>query len=331
MAAPPDTSDCAGIVTFGLIWLDYLRRRDKNLTIHRLLLYVPIRREQEVAHRVALLNPAAVVCHLYAFDERDYAGEIDFTDAGNVDSILPPCQRPLSPNTESPAFPNLPETDRVEQSDGAISLRIRGLEFARWTARGLSCGIGNRKRCTMEMAASMAREVARVRVPDPEDRQHPLYLQFPEGWLEAQVRRNPQIVDASLLPAPIYGQVPVFSGSERGVIDLLGIDNTGRLVVIELKATADLHLPFQALDYWLRVKKHLDAGDFETLGYFSDIPIRRDAPRIILAGPALEFHSTTESLLGFISPQIEFTRIGLAAGWRQQLQVMFRLSGAEHP
>jgi len=123
---------------------------------------------------------------------------------------------------------------------------------------------------------------------------------------------------------PIYGQVPIFHAAERGVIDLLGIDHTGRLAVIELKATADLQLPFQALDYWLRVRKHLLAGDFERLGYFAGHVVSRELPRILLVAPALEFHSTTETLVRFFSPEIDVTSIGLAADWRSALRVMFR-------
>ena len=112
---------------------------------------------------------------------------------------------------------------------------------------------------------------------------------------------------------------------------MLGVDHRGRLVVMELKAAADLQLPFQALDYWLRVRKHLAAGDFERLGYFAGIPLSRESPRIILVAPALEFHSTSEAVLSFLSPEIEITRVGLAADWRREVRVMFRLRGAERP
>jgi hypothetical protein len=282
-----------------------------------------------------LIDPAAADCRVFLFDERDRVGPVDFMDAGNVDSMLPPVRNPLTPNAEPPDFPDLHGVERVAQSDGSISLRIRGLEFARWSAGRLTCGIARRKRCTMETVASMAREVARVRSEDEstdtDDRRHPLYTQYPEGWLESQVRAHPQAIDASLLPAPLYGQVPVFCGPDRGIIDMLGIDHTGRLVVIELKAAADLQLPFQALDYWLRVRKHLDAGDFERLGYFGGVPIRREPPRIVLVAPALEFHSTSEQVLGFLSKEIEVVRVGLAADWRKELRVMFRLRGADRP
>lgn len=330
MAAAPD-SDCAGIAACGLIWLDYLRRREKARTasIARLLFFVPLGRQQEVVVRAACIDPNAVACQVFAFDEKDRAGAIDFTDAGNVESTLPPCRRPVAPNTETLAIPDPPDTDRIEQTDGSISFRIRGLEFARASAGKLTCGIARRRRASVETVMTMAAEIARVRNPDTSDRQHPLYSLNPEGWLESQVRAHPETIDASLLRVPIYGQVPIFHAAERGVIDLLGIDHTGRLAVIELKATADLQLPFQALDYWLRVRKHLLAGDFERLGYFAGHIVSREPPRILLVAPALEFHSTTETLLRAFSSEIDVTSIGLAAGWRNGLRVMFRLRGNE--
>jgi len=98
-----------------------------------------------------------------------------------------------------------------------------------------------------------------------------------------------------------------------------------------LKASADLHLPLQALDYWIRVKWHLDRGEFSKNGYFPGIELRRDPPRLLLVSPSLEFHPTTETLLRYFSPAIEVERIGLAVEWRRGLQVMFRLAGAKSP
>jgi hypothetical protein len=331
MAAPPDTPDCSAVVPFGLIWLDYLRRREKGLTINRLLLYVPVREEQAAACRAALIDPGALTCQLFIYDERDSVGAVDLADAGNLESVLPPCHRPAQPNSGAAGLPPMEHVDRVEQSDGTVSLRVRGLEFGRVSGGRLLCGIGRKRPCTEATLRRMAEEIARLRHPGAEDRQHPLYAQSPEGWLESQVLAHPREIDASLCAAPIYGQAPVWSGSDRGVIDLLGIDDTGRLTVIEIKATADIQLPFQAADYWLRVRKHLAAGDFERLGYFPGMTIRRESPRILLVAPSLEFHPTTEIVMGAIAKQAEFTRIGLGANWRSELRVMFRLQGAERP
>jgi hypothetical protein len=330
IAARPDTPGCAGIVAFGLIWLAYLQHRENGLTVGRLLFFVPGGRERDVAFRASCIDRGKIACQLIAFDEKDRTGMIDFADAGNIESTLPPCHRPTSPNA-GVLDVQIPNVDRVEQSDGSVSLQVRGLEFARAAGNKISCGIGRRRRSTLDTALAMAREILRLRDAGSEDRLHPFYTLNPEGWLESQVRAHPETIDASLRPLPIYGQVPIFSAAERGVIDLLGIDYTGRLVVIEIKVTADLQLPFQALDYWLRVRKHLEAGDFEQLGYFAGHVASHEPPRILLIAPALEFHSTTETLLSALSPQIEVTRIGLAADWRAGLRVMFRLQGDERP
>ena len=312
---------------------EYLRHRETTLTIRGLVLYVPLRHERAAAARALWIDPARVQSQLYGYDDRDRVAAIDLRDAaGNAESNLPPCRRPEAPNTSLATFTGLSDdVDRVEQSDGSTSLRIRGLEFARSTAGKLTAGIARRSRCSMETVAAMAREIARVRDPETEDRQHPLYAMNPEGWLESQIRAHPDAVDASLRSVPIYGQAPVCSAGDRGIIDLLAIDHTGRLVVIEIKASADLQLPFQALDYWMRVRKHLEAGDFQRLGYFPGQMIRPEPPRILLVAPALEFHSTIDSLIGYLNPSIEFLRVGLAGDWRKGLRVMFRLRGSERP
>ena len=49
------------------------------------------------------------------------------------------------------------------------------------------------------------------------------------------VRANLGVIDPDLVPAPVYGQVPAFAGGERDVIDLLAVENRGRLVVLELE------------------------------------------------------------------------------------------------
>jgi hypothetical protein len=330
IAAPPETLDCAGIVPFGLIWLDYLRHREKKLSIRHLLLYVPLHREREAAFRAGWIDPRAADCRLYAFDERDRVGAIDFADTGNIDSSLPPCHQEAPP-PDIAVLREFPDAVAVRQGDGSSGLRIRGLEFARMAGGKFTCGVSRRRHASLETVAEMAQAIGIVRNPAAEDRQHPLYTMCPEGWLESAIRARPETIDASLASAPIYGQVPIFSGADRGIIDLLAIDGAGRLAVIEIKASADVQLPFQALDYWLRVRKHLAAGDFERLGYFPGHVVRPEAPRILLVAPALEFHSTTETLLSSFPAEIDVTRIGLAADWRSELRVMFRLRGSERP
>jgi len=331
IAAPPDIAAPEDVVAFGLIWLEYLRRREKNLTFRPLLLYVPVGREKETALRVSLLNPTTADFQLFVYDERHRAARLDLTDVGNADSTLPPCFRPLAPNSGLPELPAGFPADQVHLGNGSVSLQIRGLEFARAVGGQLTCGFGRRKKSDLSTVVAMANEVARIRCAHSEDTEHPFYLTNPESWLESSIRQNPESLDATLRKSPIYGQVPIFHSAERGVIDLLGIDHTGRLTVIEIKASPSIPLPFQALDYWLRVVKHLSAGDFERLGYFPDMTISRETPRILLVAPASEFHSTSETLLAALPPHIGVTRLGLAANWRHELKVVVRLAGAARP
>jgi len=82
------------------------------------------------------------------------------------------------------------------------------------------------------------------------DRENRLYARDPEAWLESQVRANMERIDATLLRRPIfffggpfYGQAPQFAAGERGILDLLAARRDGRLAVVEIKASQDIHLP----------------------------------------------------------------------------------------
>ena len=95
-------------------------------------------------------------------------------------------------------------------------------------------------------------------------------------------------------------------------------------MVIELKASEDIQLPLQAIDYWLRVRRHQREGDFQRFGYFGGIELSSDPPLVWLVAPGLRFHSATDILLKYLSPEIQVTRIGLGENWRRGLKVIFR-------
>jgi hypothetical protein len=128
--------------------------------------------------------------------------------------------------------------------------------------------------------------------------------------------------------APVYEQVPAIGGADRGLMDLLTVNRQGRLVVMELKASEDLQLPLQALDYWMRVRWHQERGDLANARYFGDMMLSEHAPLLLLVSPALQFHPACETLLRYFSPAIEAVRVGLNEGWREKIQVVFR-QGAE--
>lgn len=334
IGCPPE-ADAAAVVSFGLIWLDYLRARERRITVEGLALYVPAGHERAAALRVLCLDPTAARFELFAYSPEDLVARVDPRDHGNLDTRLDQCRRP-EPNREDAwqGLADLPGVERVLKHDGRASLRVRGVEFAELADGELRFGLKERQpaqRHLVDQIERLARELDRVRSPQAEDREHPLFRQSPEAWLESQVRADLETIDASLLRDPVYGQVPAFAGGDRGVMDLLAVDRTGRLAVVELKASADLHLPLQALDYWIRVQWHLGRGEFSPRGYFPGVALRPEPPRLLLVAPALDFHPTTETILSYFSPRVEVERIGVGVEWRKGLHVMFRLSGAQRP
>jgi hypothetical protein len=331
IACPPD-GDAAAVVSFALIWLDYLRAREEGrVVIEGLAIYVPAGRETQAALRVLCLNPETARFEIFSYTEDNGIERVDPHDHGNLDTRLERCRRP-EPNRPDAwsEVAALPGVERVAKHDGRLSLRIRGLEFAEIADGEMRFGLTERTVARPHHASEirgLVAELDRART----DRDHPLFRHCPEAWLESEVRSQIETLDASILPDPIYGQVPAFAAGDRGVLDLLAVDRTGRLAVIELKATADLHLPLQALDYWIRVKWHLDRGEFPAFGYFPGVELRPEPPRLLLISPSLEFHPTTETVLGYFSPLVDVMRIGVGVEWRKGLQVMFRLSGAQRP
>jgi hypothetical protein len=289
-----------GILTFGLIWLDYLRQREPSLAIHGLILYLPAGAQKTTCLRLLFLDPAAAQYSAFAYDQDGLEARIDLRDCGNLDTDLAPCRFQLRHPVAG-----LPGVETIERSDGELSYSVHGL------------GSGRRPR-------SQLVELSRLRSANATDRRNPLYTRNPEAWLESQVRAHIQEIDASLLPAPIYGQVPAFAAADRGVLDLLAIDTSGRLAVLELKASEDVHLPLQALDYWMRVLWHVERREFQANGYFPGHQPRPEPPRLLLVSPALDFHSSNERVLRYFSPHIPVERLGVGLEWRKELKVMYR-------
>lgn len=333
IAAPAGSFNAAGILSFGLIWLDYLRARERRLTIEGLVLFLPAGGERTTALRLRHLNHATTQFALLVYDESGHTARLDLRDAGNLDTKLETCRHPQEKHQRALEQLGVIEgVERVETGDGEVSLRVHGLEFARTEGAEFRFGLGQRATLgehNLAECEQLARNLAGMRQPQMKGGE--LYVRDPEAWLESQVRSNLAAIDASLVSAPIYGQVPAFAAGDRGILDLLAVDHAGRLAVIELKASADLHLPLQALDYWMRVRCHLERDEFSAQGYFPGIALRKDPPRLLLVAPALEFHPTTEGILSHFSPEIGVERIGLGVGWRRHLEVMFRLRGAERP
>jgi hypothetical protein len=151
----------------------------------------------------------------------------------------------------------------------------------------------------------------------------------PEAVMEVVVRANIGRIDASLLPETLLGQVITRAGYAAGRADLLCHSETGELVVLELKAKEDIHLPLQALDYWMRIAKHSECGDLDAL--FPCRVVLRTPPKLILVAPAICFHPSTAILLRYLSPSVRVERIGINLEWQQGLKVVLRLAGSREP
>ena len=337
-----ESADAAGsdhILSFGLIWLDHLRRRGRqSCPVEGLKLFVPQRRAAATAARLPLLDPAGGAFELFEFGRDNSTAGVGEQSTGNLATALEPALAPYPVGRAAAEWIARLQTrfgvETVARADGVLSVRLRGLEFARVSAAGMSWGFEEDHPVTpdtFQRVEKLAERLAAARSADPPDPQDWLHRAAPEKWLESLVRARPEAIDSSLAPEPIYSQVPALAGVERGVIDLLACDRDGRLVVIELKASQDLHLPLQGLDYWMRVKWHLDRSEFSRRGYFPGHELRNEPPRLLLVSPVFEFHPTTEIILQFLSRQVEVERVGLGGQWRRELKVVFRARGAERP
>jgi hypothetical protein len=333
MGVPPDQSSPDGVLSFGLIWLDHLRHRERRLAVQGLALFMPEGKQHNTCLRLLHLSGLDVQWAVFVYGD-GFEDRVDLRDYGNIDTSLPLART----GTPAPEWTDTlgmePGIETVSLSDGGVSWRVNGLELASFNGSRVEFGIETATPASasnLPEILALGRELLRRRCPDSVDRRSSLFLKNPESWLESRVRSRIVDLDASLLPAPVYGQVPAIAAGERGVLDLLACDYAGRLAVVEVKVSEDLHLPLQALDYWIRVKWHLDRDEFTARGFFPGIGLQKQSPRMLLIAPALNFHPATESILRYFPTGIEVLRIGVSMDWQRGLEVAFRAQGPNNP
>lgn len=344
IGAAEDNLSPDGALTFGLIWLDYLRSREAKVNVEGLAIFLPVGMEATTCHRVRYLNPSAARYAVFVHDPAGWEDCVQPDDYTNLQTRLELCRQPLADSGEAmmALAERVTSVSGVEpraRPDGSVSFAVHGLEFARVSGDDVSFGIDHKHRATIDPRfesdgtlansyaveiESLARGLCAMRNANAADRRNPLYKRHPEAWLESQIRSDIEAIDATLLPSPVYGQVPEFAGGDRGILDLLAVDRDGRLAVIEVKAAADIHLPFQALDYWMRVKWHMERGEFAKNGYFQGISLSAEPPRLVLVAPALEWHPSNEGVLRYMARGLDILRLGVGLEWRRDLVVMFR-------
>ena len=322
-------------LTFALLWLDRLRNSRQRGTLGGVRVIVPKGTCSVVAHRFAALAPGVAI-ELYERDPaRDSLERIDPRRAGNLHTWLVPWRESeaLLDQARSQIEPIMtfdPLAIAVHPSPASreVILRYRGLAFARWDDGAIYFGCNDmHEELTLASRAAferMMQDLGIHRHPLASDARHPLYRAQPERWLESLVRNDITRVDSVFDARFVYSQVFAGSGAEHGIIDVLTITREGRLAILELKASEHIHLPIQAADYWLRVRRHLELGEFRSYGYFPGVEIQEKPPLVYLVAPALRFHPVTGILLDALSREIEVVRVGLTETWRCGIRVVIR-------
>ncbi len=333
-----------GALTCGILWLDACRMAQRErCVVEGLAMIVPQGMATLTRQRMAHLHPTAAKWLLYEFDQREDAlVPLDTSDCGNLATRLAHC------TNQGPALDRfaasitrirgiLPQSEAVVLSPALISFRRHGLEFAQAriahdprtfeSGEEIVFGVGPEERVLSpenEMQfCDLVRLAAAVRHQDG-PKNHALWRMHPERWLESLVFAYIAALDSRLRASPVYAQVPAFAAADRAMIDVLATTRDARLAVIELKADEDIHLPLQGVDYWSRVAWHQSRGEFAQFGYFPGQQISQLKPLLMLVAPALRVHPTTDTILRYLSPEIDWEVLGIDEHWREEIRVVFR-------
>jgi hypothetical protein len=337
-------------LTFGILWLDVCRTgQSGKVLVEGLKLFVPQGTSALVRERMANLSRDAAKWSLFELDERhDVVVEIDCSDRGNVATRLvhaPDEGATLERFVDSIGRMRklLPHCEVAVLSAAEIAFRWRGLEFARArmgaepgsfrSIQEVVFGVGAEERvlgaCNEGAFSELVNCLRDIRHPYG-SRQHALWRMRPERWLESLVVGDVSVVDERLDASNLYSQVPAFSAADRAMIDVLTTTIEGRLALVELKADEDIHLPLQGLDYWSRAEWHHARGEFARFGYFDRKELSPEKPLLFLLAPVLHVHPATDTLLRYISPEIEWVFVGIDERWREGVKVVFRKRPVVH-
>jgi hypothetical protein len=338
-----------GALTCGILWLEACRlAQHERHVVEGLALVVPKGTAALTRQRMGHLHPTAAKWSLYEFDQREDAfTQVDPSDCGNlatrlVHSVDDGLARERFAESIACIRGILPQAEVVVLSPALISFRCNGLEFAQarvahdprafqslayQSSEEISFGVWPEERILSSanetQFGDLIRLAAAVRHKDG-PRNHALWRMHPERWLESLVTGDVAALDGRLRPDFIYAQVPAFAAADRAMIDILAQTHETRLAVIELKADEDIHLPLQGVDYWSRVAWHQSRGEFAQFGYFPGRDISPQKPLLMLVAPALHVHPTTDTILRYLSPDIDWEVLGIDEHWREEIRVVFR-------
>ncbi len=352
-----DTID--GVLTLGILWLAYCRERSgDHRHVEGLRVIVPEGSAAVTQFRMGWLDASQAKWELYECDARgEELRQLDIGRDGNLEMRLvrnfdraSALDRFHSGIAQVMALVPAEARDRVEpcvHSASSVGLCLHGLQFAQ-VQHGLTPGSFERQDRIIFGAGPHETELNEDTAPILREltarlfagrhgagtSRDPLYRLQPERWLESRVALALDQVEPSLMPSPIYRQVPAFAARDRGMLDLLAVGRDGRLAVVELKADEDLHMPLQGLDYWIRVHRTLQTRStdgrnaFIHNGYFPNIHLSETPPLLCFIAPALRVHPATETVLSYLSREIEWNLTAVGEDWRRSLEVIWRKRSA---
>jgi len=328
-----DTAD--NCLTFALLWLTRVRQSNHRGTVVALRIILTKNASRTVAHRLPALALNCPV-ELYEHDPAlETLEKIDPRRAANLETwLVPHRESEALLDRARPALEAIvalaPQgiTLHPAAHSRQVWLRFRGLPFAYWDDGRIFFAIADPRKelshATHPALKRLLHDLEVHRHPLADDTRHALYRAQSERWLESLVREDVTRVDAALDQRFVYAQVFANAGGEHGILDLLTVTRSGRVAIIELKASEHIHLPLQAADYWLRVRRHLLNGEITRYGYFPGVELQQTPPLVYLVAPALRFHPATDDILRYLSPELEIVRVGIAESWRRGLRVVMR-------
>ncbi len=345
-------SSIDGLLTVAVLWLEQCRERaGGRRVVEGVKVVAPAGMAATLRERLGSLHRGAAKWELWELDEaREELVEAEPVDAGNLRAHLSSAFDEAAVLERSGASVErvlallAPEDrGRVEvlpRSPVEISFRLHGLEFARVRHGVSATSFAREDRISFGAGASetllsgdteegLRALLARLfasRHPGGSVRD-PLYRMQPERWLEAVLRADLQELEPGLRPTPVYTQVPALASADRGMLDLLAVTREGRLAVLELKTSEDLHMPMQGLDYWLRVRALHAAGEIARAGYFPGVELSPEPPILYFVVTALRVHSTVDTILKHFAPEVEWRLVALDENWRKRRAVVFRKRG----
>jgi len=331
-------------LTFGILWMDYQRRHLAGRAhVEGLRLFLPPGRSAVARQRAANLDADAAKWQFFELDERSEICEpIDSADCGNIITRLThavdvPAARDRFAASVARIQALVPAAEVTVKSASEIVFRLYGLEFARACLTPVAGSFRNREsilfgvgpaECVLDEASEslfveLTKRIAQQRQTGG-SHTNLFFLLAPERWLESLITRDVRAIDERLDGRFVYSQVPAFTACDRAMLDVLTCTLDGRLAVLELKADEDIHLPLQGLDYWARVRWLQQHGEFTRNGYFAGRELSSAPPVLYLVAPALHVHPTTDVLLRYLSPRIEWALVQVDEHWREGVRVVNR-------